>query len=272
MTWKNFEVKIEDFIAHVEINRPRVFNAFNKSTWREYREVLLHLDQSNDVKVIIVSGKGANFSSGLDLRDAFKEFVDIGSHKNGQTQERLLLEHVHEFQKCIGTPAEINTPIICLIHGIAYGLAIDIVSAVAIRLVTKDAKLGIKEITVGITADIGTLQRLPHIAGNSSLVNQLALTGQDFDYKVAEKLGLVSEVVDSKQDGLQACFKIAREIAQHQTWCISGTKQMVQQMLDGSDTVDEGLKNVAVYSSRNLKPEAFIKLLSNMFGKNKSKL
>ena len=83
-------------------------------------------------------------------------------------------------------------PVIFAAHGQVLGLGVDITCAADIRYASKDTSFCIKEVDVGLAADIGTLARLPKISGNTSLVAELALTVRPFGADEAKELGLVS--------------------------------------------------------------------------------
>ena len=72
-------------------------------------------------------------------------------------------------------------PVICAMSGYVIGAGIDLASACDIRICSKDAKFSIKEVDIGICADLGTIQRFQKIIGNDSLFRELAFTGRYFD-------------------------------------------------------------------------------------------
>lgn len=97
-------------------------------------------------------------------------------------------------------------PVIAAIHGGCIGGGVDIITACDIRYCTESAFFSVKEVDLGITADLGTLQRLPGIVGYGKAV-ELALSGRRFSGSEAKELGLVSRVFGSKDaldDGVQA--------------------------------------------------------------------
>lgn len=80
---------------------------------------------------------------------------------------------------------------IALVHGHCVGGGIDLISACDIRYCTKDAWFSVKEVDIGLAADIGTLQRFPKIVGNDSLARELIYTARKFTSDEAKSLGLV---------------------------------------------------------------------------------
>lgn len=86
---------------------------------------------------------------------------------------------------------------------------------------------------VGLAADIGTLARLPKLAGNQSLVHELAYSSRDFSASEAERMGLVSRVVKGGKDEVRAAaLETARQIAQKSPIAVLGTKRVLQHARD----------------------------------------
>lgn len=97
-------------------------------------------------------------------------------------------------------------PVIAAVHGACIGGGIDIITACDVRYCTESAFFSVKEVDLGITADLGTLQRLPSIVGYGKAV-ELALSARRFSGSEAKELGLVSRVFGSKDamdEGVQA--------------------------------------------------------------------
>lgn len=85
-------------------------------------------------------------------------------------------------------------PVIASIHSACIGAGVSLITAADIRYCTEDAWFTVKEIDLGLAADVGALQRLPKVIGNQSIVRELCFTGRKVDSKEAEKIGLVSRV------------------------------------------------------------------------------
>lgn len=97
-----------------------------------------------------------------------------------------------------------------------------------------------KEVDIGLAADIGSLAYLPKITGNQSFVRELAYTGRNFSAPEAEKLGLVSRIVPGGRDEVvQAALELAKVIAAKSPIAVSGTKRLVSHARDHS--VEENL-------------------------------
>lgn len=86
-------------------------------------------------------------------------------------------------------------PVIVTIHSACIGAGVDLISAADIRYCTHDSFFQIKEVDIGMAADVGTLQRFPKAIGNQSLARELCFTGRKFDSKEAFLCGFVTKVI-----------------------------------------------------------------------------
>jgi delta(3,5)-delta(2,4)-dienoyl-CoA isomerase len=90
-----------------------------------------------------------------------------------------------------------SKPVIAAISGICYGFGVDLISACDIRFCSSDVKLSVKEIDIGMAADMGSLQRLPKIIGNHSWLREIIYSAKIFGAEEAFKFGLVSRTYES---------------------------------------------------------------------------
>ena len=223
---------------------PTIYNR----TWNEYKDLLYKLDQNDYVRVIILSGKGKNFSAGIDLKEFGIEALEL------QKDKEKFFKYIKDFQDCISAASCISKPTIGLYHGTNLGLALDIAATLTMRVFTKDIKLSIKEVQVGLVADMGFLQRAPQLSGNHSLLNRLCLSGNMFGASEAVRLGLIDEgdIVDDKEEGMNKCLKIAKDITKNEAWCVEGTKQCLSEMSELKSDVNRGLDSVAKINAEKL--------------------
>ena len=92
-----------------------------------------------------------------------------------------------------------QVPVIAAIQGAAIGGALDLISACDIRYCTENSKFSIKEVDIGLAADIGTLQRLKYIVNDNTL-RELAFTARNFLATEAKEIGLINRVFKDKDD------------------------------------------------------------------------
>eukprot|EP00435_Cladocopium_sp_Y103_P032315 s1734_g8.t1 len=102
-------------------------------------------------------------------------------------------------------------PVIGAFHSGVIGAGVDLASACDIRYCSEDAWFQIAEVNVGLAADVGTLQRLPKIVGNDSVVRELAFTGRKMASAEAKELGLVGKIFATREDCLAAARKLAQD-------------------------------------------------------------
>ncbi|KAL6969220.1 delta(3,5)-delta(2,4)-dienoyl-CoA isomerase [Sarracenia purpurea var. burkii] len=231
-------------VYNLYLNRPSSRNALSRDVFAEFPKALSSLDQNPDVGVIILSGNGDHFCSGIDLKTLTSISGDLSSDR-GRIAERLRRE-IKGMQDAITAIERCRKPVIAAVHGACIGGGIDIITACDIRYCTDDAFFSVKEVDLAITADLGTLQRLPSIVGYGKAM-ELALTGRRFSGSQAKELGLVSEVFSSKNAMDEGVRAVAEDIAAKSPLAVTGTKAV---LLRGRDlTLDQGLDYVATWNS-----------------------
>lgn len=154
---------------------------------------------------------------------------------------------IKEFQDSISTVESCEKPVICVLHGIAYGLAIDISSCADIRIAAKDVKLAVKEVDIGIAADIGTLSRLPKIVGSLGWVKEVAYTARVFGAEEALREGFLQKVVETKEAAIEEATKLAKLMAEKSPLGVQGTKAIINYSIDHSTA--EGLEFTKVWNA-----------------------
>lgn len=135
-------------------------------------------------------------------------------------------------------------------HGISFGLAIDMSCCADIRICSADTKFSVKEVDIGIAADIGTLTRLPKIVGNHSWVKDVALTARVFGAEEALKFGFVSRVLENKAKAVEEGLKIATLLASKSPVAVQGTKEVLN--FSREHNTADGLNYVGVWNSSAL--------------------
>eukprot|EP00924_Labyrinthula_sp_SR-Ha-C_P013203 maker-scaffold_12-snap-gene-12.11-mRNA-1 protein AED:0.18 eAED:0.18 QI:28/1/1/1/0.5/0.4/5/112/281 len=237
----------ENSVAHVQLNREKQGNAMNDAFFREYRECFQTFARDTTVRVIIVSGNGKYFSVGLDLKGASllsdepkKEALDPARQVySSQVGLATIQESLTAMEKC-------PQPVIACIHSAAVGGAVDLACAADIRFCSDEAWFCIKEVDIGLCADLGTLQRLHHCLGSSSLARELCYTARKFPADEALRSGFVSQKFSTKNEMLEAAKKIAFNIASKSPIAIVGTK--VNLNYSRENTVENSLKYQVAWS------------------------
>jgi delta(3,5)-delta(2,4)-dienoyl-CoA isomerase len=122
--------------------------------------------------------------------------------------------------------------VICVLHGYSFGLALDISTCADIRICASNTKFSVKEVDIGLAADIGTLTRLPKVVGNFGWVKDVALSARVFDAEEAARVGFVSQVHETKSKALEAGLKMAAMLATKSPVAVQGTKELLNHARD----------------------------------------
>lgn len=235
-------------VFNLRLNRPSLRNALSLDFFTEFLKALTSLDQNPDAAVIILSGNGDHFCAGIDLKALTSMSAAVQSTDRGRTAERLRRQ-IKFLQDAITAIERCRKPVIAAVHGACIGGGIDIITACDVRYCTESAFFSVKEVDLGITADLGTLQRLPSIVGYGKAV-ELALSARRFSGSEAKELGLVSRVFGSKDAMDEGVRAIAEEIAAKSPLAVTGTKAVLLRSRDL--TVDQGLDYIATWNSAML--------------------
>ena len=156
-------------------------------------------------------------------------------------------------------------PVICAVHGYCIGAGVDLITACDIRLATADAKLTIKEVDIGICADLGTIQRFQKVVGNDSWTRELAYTARFFTGAEALSKGLFSQVYDTRERCVEEAYKLARVIASKSPVAVNITKKSLNYSRD--HTVEEGLNHIAELNGVMLQTTDTAKAVAANFAK-----
>ncbi|OBT70271.1 hypothetical protein VE03_00007 [Pseudogymnoascus sp. 23342-1-I1] len=242
-----------EYVAHVQTNRPAKFNAYHEPMWLELNQIFNKLSVDPNVRAVVFSGAGDKaFTTGLDVQAASQGGI-LGSGQSNLDVARQSVQirrHVEEFQNCITSLEKCEKPVIAAIHGYAFGLAIDLSCCADIRIASKDTKFSVKEVDIGLAADIGTLARLPKIVGNHSWVKEVALTARIFTAEEAYNVGFVSQVAENKEKAVEKAVGLATLIASKSPIAVQGTKELLNHARE--NTTAATLRYTGVWNSAAL--------------------
>ena len=245
MPYQTLTLEINNHIAQVTLNRPEKRNALDESGWRELRQVFTTLDETPEARVIILRGEGQHFCAGIDLALLMSIQQQVQDACEGRKREKL--RHlIFGLQAPINAIEQCSKPVLAAIHGGCIGAGVDIVSACDMRYATEDGYFTIKEIDMGMVADLGTLQRLPKLIGDG-LAREMAYTGRKVFGPEAQAIGLVNRAYPDQATLLTEVQAIAETIAAKSPLSIRGSKEILRYSRDHS--VEEGLNYVALWNA-----------------------
>ncbi|KAF8323427.1 ClpP/crotonase [Clavulina sp. PMI_390] len=254
-------------IAVVSISRPP-HNAFTGAMWREIPLVFNRLSSDSNIRVIVLASSERVFTAGLEVKDTGSELLSATSSDPSRTAWGLRAL-IQEFQAAVHAIEKCRVPVIAAVHGIAYGIALEILSACDIRYATSDACFAMKEVDIGMTSNVGLLARFPRITGNDSSARELAFTAKDFSAREALEVGFISKVVEGDKSAvLNAALETAKMIAAKSPVAISGIKHLFLHARDHS--VQENLDYTATWNAGMLQTEDVEKSIEAFMKKKKA--
>jgi enoyl-CoA hydratase len=195
--------KPRDHIALVTLNRPERMNAMAFDVMIPFREVLEEISLDNDTRVVVVTGAGHGFCSGADLTDGGR-IPNI----DGLTVPSISLRAMELLDDVVLTIRKMHQPVIAAVNGAAIGGGFCLSLAFDIRVASTAAYFRAAGINNGLSStELGLSYLLPRAIG-SSRAFEIMLTGRDVDGAEAERIGLVSKVVEP--EALQdTCYEMA---------------------------------------------------------------
>lgn len=248
MGYECFEVEISDKVAHVRMNRPEKANSMIAAFWRELPLIIDDLSAGGTVRAIVLSGEGKHFCSGMDL-EVFANDPAVGPNSQPGHRSRRnerFRSTAMKLQDTFSSLERCRVPVLAAIQGACVGGAIDMITAADLRYTTADAFFSIAEINIGMTADVGTLQRMPKLVPEG-IVRELAYTGRKWTADEAKVVGFVNGIYADQEALLAGVMEIAAGIAQKSPMAVWGTKQTMHYTRDHS--VADGLEFIANWNA-----------------------
>ena len=249
MEWTCFDVTVEEKVGHVRLNRPDALNTMIPQFWSELPQVIAELSDRGDVRAIVVSSTGKHFSAGMDL----SVFTSSGLSLDGEPGRRnatfMLL--VKRLQESFTALERARVPVLAAVQGGCIGGAVDMVCAADMRYARADAYFVIQETNIGMTADVGTLQRLPKLIPDG-VAREMVYTGRRMSAQRALEVGLVNEVFDDHEALVAGALEIAAEIATKSPLTLWGAKEALVYARDHS--VPDSLHQIALWQTGAFQP------------------
>ena len=237
-------VEVADGVARLRLDRPEAANALHEPMWFGLRDAVRELDADPSVRIVVISGNGRHFCSGIDLAmlAGLRETASDPSPGHGTEKLRRV---ILDLQECLTAIERCRTPVIAAVHGVCLGAGLDLAVACDLRYATVDASFVLKEVDMGLAADVGVLQRLPRIVGEG-VARELAYTCRPVSGAEAKELRLVNGVYDDA-DALEAgVSRLAAELAAKSPLAMRGTKYAITYARD--HTVADSLDQIATWN------------------------
>ncbi|MCR9106868.1 MAG: crotonase/enoyl-CoA hydratase family protein [Gammaproteobacteria bacterium] len=241
--YETLDLSVENHVATVALNRPDKANSMNLAMWNELQACFEYLDEEPSVRAVVLAGNGKHFCAGLDLAmfgDLTQEIADPARRAEQLRKTILRLQgNLNAIENC-------RVPVLAAIHNTCIGGGVDMTCCADMRYASADAFFSIREIDIGMTADVGTLQRLPRIIPDG-VVRELAYTGRNMDADEACSMGFINRVFEDRETLLREVTAIAHRIAEKSPLAVRGSKEMLLYSRDHS--VAEGLNYIATWNA-----------------------
>lgn len=261
MTYTCFDVTTEGKVAHLQLKRPDALNTMTREFWVELPTIVRELDDSGEVRAIVISSTGKHFSAGMDLAvfTGGAGAGDDGGSKELGRRRAQFRQVAMTLQDSFTALEQARVPVLAAVQGGCIGGAVDLISACDLRYATADAFFCVMEINIGMTADVGTLQRLPRIVPDG-VAREMAYRGHRLPADRAYQVGLIQEVFDDHESLVAGVLEIAHEIAGKSPLAIWGSKEMLNYARDHS--VADGLNYIATWQTGMFQPTDMMETFS----------
>ena len=224
MAYETIIVDFQNHISVITLNRPDALNALNDQLLEELGDALCDAQKNDKVRCIVLTGSEKAFAAGADIKMmSSKNFVEAFG-------EDLFTEATEKI-------TTIRKPIIAAVSGYALGGGCELAMMCDFIICSDTAKFGQPEINLGVSPGLGGTQRLTRFIGKSKAMD-MNLTGRFMEAGEAERCGLVSRVVPSK-NLMSETMGAATKIAEKSMITVMAVKEMVNRSYE--TTLREGL-------------------------------
>lgn len=246
-----FEVTESDSIAHIVLNRPDELNSMIPEFWSELPQLVDEISNRGAARAIVISSTGKHFTAGMDLSVFTGGALDDDGDVEVGRARSVFRYNVLHLQETFNALERARMPVLVATQGGVVGAGVDMITACDMRYATEDSWFCIHEINIGMTADVGTLQRLPKIIPEG-IAREMAFTGDRMPAARAKEVGLVNEVYADQETMVNAVMDIAARIASKSPLAIHGTKETINYTRD--HTVADSLHYIATWQTGMFQP------------------
>jgi enoyl-CoA hydratase len=249
LEFKTLQLTVKDGVADLQMNRPDRANALSRQLWSDLGAAAQALDAAPEVRIVVLSGVGKHFCAGIDLQMlAQLRPTDLEPGRSGEELRRRIMslqDTITWFERC-------RKPVLAAISGACIGAGLDLAAACDLRYASADASFVLKEVDLGLAADVGVLQRLPRIVGEG-VTRELAYTCRPVSGTEAERLRLVNRCYETPLQLRENVLQLARRLAEKSPIAMRGSKHAITYARDHS--IADGLDQIATWNAHALLTE-----------------
>ena len=219
--------ELQENVAIIKLNRPSVFNSFNREMALMLQEKLKACEQDNEVRAIFLTGEGKAFCAGQDLQEV--------TDPNGPELEKVVREHYNPIVMLLRS---IEKPIVCAVNGVAAGAGANIALACDITIAAYSANFIQAFSKIGLIPDSGGTFTLPRLIGIQRATAAFMLA-EKISAQEAEKMGMIYKAFGDEEFAAEA-FKVAIQLSKMPTLGLGLTKRALNESLfnNFSDQLD----------------------------------
>lgn len=221
-------IKIENQVAYITLNRPEVFNSFNREMAFSLQSILDDCEHNNGVRSIVITGNGKAFCAGQDLKEVTNPELNPGFKK-------ILEEH---YNPIITRIRAINKPIIAAVNGVAAGAGANIALSCDLVVASNKASFIQAFSKIGLIPDSGGTFFLPRLIGFQK-ASALMMLGDKVTAEEAEELGMIFKVISSESFN-EEVEKLAIKLANMPTKALGLIKELLNKSI--TNTLEQQLE------------------------------
>jgi len=227
---KTIEHHIEDQVCFIKLNRPKVFNSFNKEMAMQLQALLDDCETNADVRAVLLTGEGKAFCAGQDLQ----EITD----PNGPALSDIVSQH---YNPIIERIRNIEKPIVCAVNGVAAGAGANIALACDITIAGESVAFIQAFSKIGLIPDSGGTFFLPRIIGMQKAA-ALMMLADKVRAADAEKMGMIYKVC-ADESLIEETLKVAKKLASLPTIGLGLTKRALNKSMTNDLTAQLALED-----------------------------
>lgn len=219
MSKNSIAININDNVAFISLNRPEVFNSFNREMALDFQRVLDDCNENDEVRAVVITGNGKAFCAGQDLKEVTSPEINPGFKK-------ILEEH---YNPIVSRIRNINKPIIAAVNGVAAGAGANIALSCDMVIASENASFIQAFSKIGLIPDSGGTYFLPRLIGFQK-ASAMMMLGDNVSATEAERIGMIYKVVPSEEfeDEVK---RIAYKTAQMPTQALGFIKQLLNRSM-----------------------------------------
>ncbi|KRR22564.1 enoyl-CoA hydratase-related protein [Bradyrhizobium retamae] len=221
---EEIDIKRRGAIAHIALNRPSVRNAVTQAMWRELAEIFSRFAADRELRGVVLTGNGEDFSVGADI----SEFGNIRNDRQQSAEYEVAVD------ACSGAIAGLGKPVVAAISGYCLGGGCHLALACDFRFADRTAIFGIPAAKLSIVYGVRSVQRLSALVG---IVNakRILYSGDRYSTEHAKSMALVDEIHD---DARLAAAQLVERLAANAPLSIAGAKFMLNGLAMGTGALD----------------------------------